>query len=764
MQYIDFLETKSTIVEPVGFDVEVNELNNMLFDWQKDITRWALARGRSAVFLDTGLGKTAIQLCWADEICRRIGGSVLIVAPLAVSRQTAREADKFKIKTNVSVCKTGDDVIEGINITNYERLHYFDSSDYTAIVLDESSILKGFSGKVRQQITSFAKPIKYRMACTATPAPNDLIEISNHAEFLDVLTGKEIIALFFRQDGNTTHKWKLKGHAKEPFWEWMARWSVAIRKPSDIGYEDNGFILPPLNHVSHTIGGKPAPGELFVIEARTMQERRDARRETIEQRCKMAADIVNKTDDDTAWIIWCDLNDESAMLTELINGAVEIRGSNTPEYKEKAMIDFSDGKIKRLVSKSSICGFGMNWQHCHNMAFVGLSDSFESMYQATRRCWRFGQKRQVNVHVITADTEGAVVKNIKRKETQANELFDRIVQNMNIHVLARKQRRNEMKYESDHISGATWDLYLGDSCEIIKSIASETVGLTVFSPPFPGMYSYTDSARDVGNSKNIEQLLVHFEYLVPELLRVTMPGRTCAIHLTQEPIFKKDEGYSGIRDFRGDVIRVMQRHGWIYASERAIDKDPQLKAARTKDHGLAMKTAAKDSSVLTGTMADYLLQFRKRGNNTVPIRALIDHQDASKRNPDGWMTREEWIQWASCVWYGYHRIKKGGIRETDVLPVYAGKEDDDEKHLCPLQLGVIERCIKLWSAPDDIVLDPFAGIGSTPYQAVKYGRKAIGIELKPSYFNVALNNMRSIDTEKNKSQFDLFANTGESCK
>lgn len=299
--------------------------------------------------------------------------------------------------------------------------------------------------------------------------------------------------------------------------------------------------------------------------------------------------------------------------------------------------------------------------------------------------------------------------------------------------------------------------YNGDCVDVLQSLPSESIGLSVFSPPFPGMYAYTDSSRDMGNCKNIVEMLDHFEFIVPDLLRVLMPGRSCCVHLTNEPIFKWQEGYSGLRDFRGDVVRLFQKHGFIFASERMIDKDPQLKAARTKDHGLAMQTAAKDSADLTGTMADYLLQFRKDGDNPIPILALIDHDKPELKNPNGWITKQEWIYWASCVWWNSKRhTPDGGISETDVLRNFVdGKQEEDEKHLCPLQLGVIERCVKLWSAPGDAVLSPFMGIGSEGYVSLKYGRKFIGAELKPSYFRVAVQNLNAaIEDRKKKYLFD----------
>lgn len=303
-------------------------------------------------------------------------------------------------------------------------------------------------------------------------------------------------------------------------------------------------------------------------------------------------------------------------------------------------------------------------------------------------------------------------------------------------------------------------LYCCDCVEGIKAIPDDSIGLTVFSPPFPGMYAYSDSAKDMGNCRNSEEMMEHFRFLIPDLLRVTIPGRSCCIHLAQEPIFKWQEGEAGLRDFRGTVIAAMMDAGWIFASERMIDKDPQLKAARTKDQGLAMQTAARDSSKLTGTMADYLLQFRKPGVNPIPIRALIDHDKQELKNDSGWITKNEWIWWASCVWWNSKRhTPDGGISETGVLRNFVdGKETDDEKHLCPLQLGVIERCVKLWSAPGDTVLSPFAGIGSEGYMALKLGRRFIGFELKASYFNVAKRNLDEA-VAKREDDMSLFCTT-----
>lgn len=407
MDYQEFLESKKIVVTPSGLNTPLTSINSLLFDFQRDIVKWALAKGKAAIFAGTGLGKTGMQLEWANQVHRHTFGDVLILTPLAVSQQTVKEGLKFGIKVNL--CRSQEDVRPGLNITNYEMLHKFDPGKFIAVVLDESSILKSFTGKVRTQIIEMFRDTPYKLACTATPAPNDHMELCNHAEFLGVMTRTEMLAMFFVHDGGDTSKWRLKGHAREKFWQWVASWAVMLSKPSDLGYEDGGFKLPPLNikHVTVLVDGP---------QAKTLTERREARKNSIKERVALCAAMVNESSD--YWIIWCGLNAESEMLTKAITGAVEITGSHKPEYKEKTMNDFSEGKIRILVTKPSIAGFGMNWQHCHKMAFVGLSDSFEEYFQAVRRCWRFGQEKPVDVYVITAETEGAVVANIKRKEDE----------------------------------------------------------------------------------------------------------------------------------------------------------------------------------------------------------------------------------------------------------------------------------------------------------------------------------------------------------
>lgn len=404
--YLDFLANKRFVLESSGFDVDKSELNPMLYDFQKDIVRWALKKGKADIFADCGLGKTAMQLSWSHQVNKHTNKPVLILAPLSVAEQTKREADKFgytaKVVTEQSEC------INGINITNYEKLEHFVANEFVGIVLDESSILKSYSGKVRTQIIDCFHDVPYKLACTATPAPNDYMELGNHAEFCGVMTRAEMLSMFFVHDGGATSKWRLKGHAQDVFWQWLASFSVFVDNPKNIGYEVDGYDLPELRIHEICVDGEP------INETLSLLERRQARKESLQARCEKAAELVNSSDEQ--WLVWCDLNDESKLLHELINESVEVKGSDSENHRTDAMLGFSANKYKSLVTKPSIAGFGMNWQNCHNMIFTGLSDSFEAYYQAVRRCWRFGQDKPVDVYIIISAKEGCVKENIERKQ------------------------------------------------------------------------------------------------------------------------------------------------------------------------------------------------------------------------------------------------------------------------------------------------------------------------------------------------------------
>ena len=428
MGYAEFLARKA-ISDPATGLTEWSALPECLFPHQRDIVAWALRRGRSALFAGTGLGKSLMELAWAEAITRATGKNILHLAPLAVSNQMAREADKFGIVARVVARQS--DCRDGTNITNYQKLDHFDLSQFGGVILDESSILKSTNGHYRTALIEACQSIPFRLAATATPAPNDFMELGNHAEFLGVMKYTDMLATFFVHDGGSTQDWRLKGHAENEFWRWMATWAVMLRKPSDLGYANDGYDLPPLVYHQHTVDVEYAPsmetGFLFPIQAATLAERISARRDTVEQR---VAEAVAQTPSDRPFVWWCNLNAEAEALAKAIPGAVNLHGGLKDADKERIIAEFLDGTIRVLISKPGICGFGLNFQHCADTGFVGLSDSFEQYYQAIRRFWRFGQTNPVNCHIIAAETEGATVSNIRRKEADADRMAAAMVMHM----------------------------------------------------------------------------------------------------------------------------------------------------------------------------------------------------------------------------------------------------------------------------------------------------------------------------------------------
>lgn len=725
--YQEFLESKKRTLTASGITVSPEELHADLFPFQRDIVRWALAKGKAALFLGTGLGKTFMQLEWSKQIAKHTGGSVLIVAPLAVAQQTIAEGFRFGIY--VRQVRNQEQVkpqLTRISITNYEMLEHFDLSQFTAVVLDESSILKSHTSKTRKQIVDACEKVPYRLACTATPAPNDHMELANHAEFVGVMKRAEMLSCFFIHDGGEVQKWRLKKHAQVDFWRWVASWAVMMTRPQDLGYEGDGYLLPPLHVEQVTVKDQASTERLEQADTGvSLTLSRELRQLSIKARCEAAAELV-KAQPNESWVVWCDLNDESKTLTRLIPGAVEVAGQHSIEYKEKAFKDFSEGRVKVLVTKPSIAGFGMNWQHCAQTVFVGLSYSFEAYYQAVRRFYRFGQEREVHAYVVTSESEGAVVDSVKAKEARFAEMLSGMISATQELTAQNIQStgRNEDVYSERVEKGEGWEMHLGDCTDTLKRLPSDSVGLSVFSPPFMSLYTYSNSTRDLGNCSNRDEFVEHFKFIISELFRVTMPGRHVTFHCTQLSMSKEKFGVIGVQDFRGLLIRLFQEAGFVYHSEVAIWKNPVVEMQRTKALGLLHKTIKKDSAMSRMGFADYLVAMRKPGDNPQPIT----HTQESF--PVGM-----WQQFASPVW--------ADINPSDTLQYRSARDNNDEKHICPLQLPVIERSIALWSNPGDVVLSPFAGIGSEGWKAIEMGRRFIGMELKESYFNAAVTNLRN---------------------
>ena len=426
MNYQEFIKSKAIIYQPSGFDC--TERNKNLFGWQNDVVRWALRKGKCAIFSDCGTGKTRMLLQWADMVRKHENKAVLILAPLAVAQQTRAEGQKCGI--DAKVVRDQSECENGLNITNYEMLQHFDASEFCGVVLDESSIIKHKDGKTRQMIQDMFEETKYKLCCTATPAPNDFMELGTHAQFLGVMKQTEMLATFFVHDGGETQNWRLKGHAEKKFFEWVAGWAACFKRPQDLGYAEEGYELPELRIHEETVESTSTElidGQMmmFAPVGKTLLERRSARRNSLMDRVNRAAEIANATKEQV--LVWCDLNSESKALTEAIRDAVEVEGSMSLEEKEKGITGFLTGENRVLVSKPSIAGFGINAQNAHIEIFVGLSDSFESYYQAVRRCWRFGQDKPVDVYIIISDAEGAVKENIQRKQRDAERMTDELI-------------------------------------------------------------------------------------------------------------------------------------------------------------------------------------------------------------------------------------------------------------------------------------------------------------------------------------------------
>jgi DNA modification methylase len=753
--YEQFLHSKRVATHNYGPEIAANIINPVLFPFQRDCVRWAVRKGRAAIFLDTGLGKTLIHLEWA----RLLGQRTLIVAPLSVARQTVREAIKLGIAVHYT--RDGQDIVDGQNITNYEMLDRFNPADFGAVVLDESSILKALDGKTRRKLTEMFADTPFRLCCTATPAPNDHVELGNHAEFLGICTEAEMRAMFFINankehtfeiDGKMYHKkgsnqggqeWRLKHHAEEPFYQWLASWAISLTKPSDLGYDDDGFILPALEIKPQFVGAEYVPeGQLFFTQLHGIADRAAVRRSTLSERL-MALQRVIENEPDEQWVIWCGLDAEQGAVEQILGGScVSVYGSLSPEEKEQRLGIWLAGEAQFLVSKPRVCGFGLNLQRAARMAFLGLGDSWEAWYQCIRRVWRYGQTRPVQVHIIMSDLETEIYRNVMRKEAMAKRLRRGLIERVRAYEqgeLTMSYNPHE-NYEQREANGEKWRLLQGDSCERLKELADNSVDMSVYSPPFASLFVYSNTNRDLGNSRDWDEFFEHYRFIIRETLRVTKPGRLNCVHTSDIPAMQSRDGYIGIRDFPGAVIAAYEAEGWTFVGRAFVQKNPQAQAIRTKSKALLFVQLRKDSADSRPALVDQILLFRKPGENAVPIEPVTH----------GELDNETWIEWAHGIWLG--------INESDTLQYHHAREGDDEKHICPLQLGTIERCIKLYSNPGEVVLSPFAGIGSEGYQAIRFGRQFVGIELKPSYFEVAVNNLR--DAEASSRIDDLFSVNG----
>lgn len=727
MNYNDFLETKRKTFLESGFEIDESNLNTNLFDFQKFTVKTALSKGRFAIFADCGLGKTLMQLSWAEAVFNYTKKKVLILAPLAVVEQTKTEATKFNINPDC------------FDITNYDQLKNIETiNEYSGVVLDESSILKGRDGKLSSLIIQLFKNTPYKLACTATPSPNDHMELGQHSEFLGAMSYLEMLAMFFVHDGGETSKWRLRKHAKDPFWKYVCSWSIAIDKPDTLGFSHQGYDLPEIEYIEHIIQTENNTENLFGDVAVSATDLHKDLNRSFEKRLDKAIELVNSNNDQ--WIVWGLKNNETDLIAKRLDNAVNVQGSDSPEYKANNLNGFARNEFKTLVTKTSIASFGMNYQQCHQMVFMSYDFKFEAFYQAVRRCYRFGQKNKVTVHILIPESQTNVRQTILDKSARHKEMITEMAKYSS--ETNYKSNKSKVMINNKEIKTNQYHLINGDCVQETKKLPDNCADIVVFSPPFAELYVYSDKEEDMGNVANYKQFEQHFKYLIPELKRTLKAGRICAIHCMDLPIQKGKEGYIGLRDFSGMLIDWFQECGFIYHSRVTIWKNPVTEMQRTKALGLLHKTIKKDASMTRVGIPDYVLFFRNEGQNETPI----SHQDKDQSRLD-YLPVDLWQQYASPVWLD--------IDYSRTLQYRSGRDGNDEKHICPLQLDTIERILHLYSNEGEVVLSPFGGIGSEGCSALKMNRKSISIELKESYFKINANNHKEFAEEKN-SVFTLF--------
>jgi len=788
--YLTFLAAKQASVVDAGFDVPAEAISQDLFDWQREIVRWALRRGRAAVFSAVGTGKTRVQCAWADHVARHTGARVLLICPLAVAHQTVAEAARIGVE--ITYVRSAADVEAAqtpLVIANYEMVmrEAFDLEAFTGVVLDEGSRLKDFSSKTRNFLIQAFADTPYRLCCTATPSPNDTVELGNHSEFLGVMSSGEMLTRWFIRDSSNANELRLKGHAHRDFWAWVASWAVCIERPSDLGpqYSDEGYDLPPLHLIDEEVAvdhsrawadtGKDGQAPLFVDGNRSATDLWAEKRETLAARVERAAAIVAQHPDE-AWIIWHDTDYERDAIKRAIPEATVVTGSQSPEEKESLLTLFAEGHARILATKPRIAGHGLNWQHCSHVLFLGVTHKFEEFYQALGRCHRFGQQRPVHAHVVYAESERGIIETLREKWQGHEAMHREMVAAMKANGLgAGSAYHMETIVEREVARGQAWEMHLGDSVLAMREMPSESVHLSVSSWPFSDQYLYSANVADMGNCDGDDQFWQQMAYLLPELLRVTIPGRMALVHAKDRIVYgTKAGGYTYIQPFSDHCIREMTRAGWLYYGRITIATDPVRENNQT--NRLGHGNLKKDASRLGVGMPEYLLLFRKPHRATAAGGTWSD-EPVELTEVRGY-TLPRWQIDANSLWrsngrvhaaweqdgYDYHahvaemeaKDARGELGRANgeriptdhpgvwwdvhrprVLNALMAKEAQDERHICPLALDICERSIVRWSNPGDTVLDYFMGIGSVGYVALQQGRRAIGVELKRSYWEWA---------------------------
>lgn len=765
--YVAFLQSKGASAPAELHEMPRAGINPNLFDFQTHIVQWCLARPCAAVFADTGLGKSRMLLAYSQAVAQTNNTPVLVLTPLCTAKQLAREAEVMEIDVPVKVVRCMREVgtASAIYITNYEIVEKFELGKFGALVLDESSILKHKECATARWLITNGQVVPRRLSLTATPCPNDFSEIMHQSEFLGVATRDELLSTFFVREDTT--RVRLREHAAQAFMAWMATWSVWVTSPADIGFSHEApmYVLPELRMHDELVdipGWVPTPpkkksSKQKGAEGGGLMGRLAARKLSQEERLRRCIEMVNE-DRGERWIVWCTLNEESSRLTAAIDGAVELAGTHSQKKKDAALTSFVSGEARVLVTKSEIAGFGLNFQFCHKMVFVSLTDSYERMHQAIRRCYRFGQTQPVEVVLMTSEAEKAVRENLERKSQQSNSMREgmaAISRGCNLQPQVLKDVSAKQCPVTD--VGAGCKIITGDCVRaLLEHVADNSVDYTIFSPPFAALYRYSASPEDLSNCKDEAAFTQHMAFVARELFRTLKPGRLMSFHvmnICRRRLDHGDEVANSIIDLRGMLTRVYEDAGFLMHSEVCVFRDPTQALIRTKAQGLFYNTFLSNATVARQALPDYVVTMRKPG---IPVQPVTHDTTA--------FPMDDWISMACPVWFvrpaDTLNVKKmlaeapGMCQNTRAVlskevaayeetPEPAAVEDAegsssglpaaDQKHPTPLQLEIIRRCVQLWTNPGDVVLDPFCGVGSTGVVSKQLGRGYVGIELQSAW-------------------------------
>jgi len=742
---------------PISSDALTSKIESEdhLFDYQRFIVGEAIKRQRYAIFADCGLGKTAMFLAWIRRILPSLEGKkVLIISPLMVLKQTMDEEEKFYHERiiedihNEDVEEWAKNGKSQIAITNFDKFHKKREfyGNVGAVILDESSILKNGEGKIRTGIIESSRGIQWKICCSATPAPNDREEYASHATFLEYTrSNNEFYSMFFV---NKDNGWEIKPHGLEAFYHYLSTWSVFLRSPEHYGFGDNLANLPKPVFATITLEWTDEQKQHLGISHRNNFNKKHFLiqlskgfykddtgnlQQVTTNKTKVILDILSK-EISSPCVIWVTYNYEQDILMEAFKGTkyrvTQISGATSEEDRVRIIEQFREGQWDVVISKPKLLGFGLNLQFVTVQIFNGLTDSYEQFYQCVRRSHRFGATESVKVYIPVTNAEKHILTNVLRKK----DTFDQDSNRQEADFI------KNLKGDIDHFfnlpyvrnvednldkpcfeRGRDWQAFRGDCIKLLRTFEPESVDFAVFSPPFANLFTYSNDIADMGNTRDHTEFYLHFEFFLKGLYNVLKKGRLVCCHLSQLAVLKSREGYIGLHDFRGDIIRLFQRMGFIYYGEWCIAKNPQMQAIKEKVRTLSFAQLESDRLGSRPGLNDYILTFKKAGDADVKV------------NDSSGPCRDEWIEWATGVWTG--------IRESDTLNVRGTKSDDDVKHICPMNLQVIARCIRMYSAPNETVLDPFMGLGSTGLIALEKGRHFIGIELKQEYFEAALENL-----------------------